>query len=809
MNKQIKYDTPVVLPILPLRGLVLFPGMMLHFDVGRKKSILALDSAVKNAQTVFLVPQTDIKDEDPSAAQLCPIGVVATVKQVIKQSGDGIRILVEGNYRAKVDVVLQDEPFFLADVLPAEMKKTASSLKGSALVRTVKSVFQEYLEFTPRMAPDVIMGVQTCEDPGYLADYITSNIMLEYEKKQKILCELHPVKRLEKLLVMLTNEIEILSLESEINHKVKEQIDDNQREYFLREQMKIISDELGESDNPQDEAEEFKQRVLQLELPDEVRDKLLKECDRLFKMPFGSHEANVVRNYLDICLDLPWNKLSKVSIDIDKAQRILDKEHYGLAKVKDRIIEMLAVRKLAPNMKGQIICLVGPPGVGKTSIAKSVAKAIGCHYVRIALGGVRDESDIRGHRKTYIGAMPGRIISAIQQAGTRNPLILLDEIDKLGNDFRGDPTSALLEVLDAEQNKTFHDHYIDLPFDLSDVLFITTANDYSAIPAPLLDRMDVIHLSSYTHEEKFNIAKKHLIPKQLKKHGLNGRTVKITDSTIHELIDSYTREAGVRSLERTITALLRKAAKQIVSGEAVRMTIDVKNLESMLGPKKFKREQLGATDEVGLVTGLAWTSVGGETMPIEVAVMEGSGKIELTGSLGDVMKESARTAISCVRCRTEALHIKSDFYKTCDIHIHVPEGAVPKDGPSAGIAMATAVVSTLSNTPVRREVAMTGEITLRGKVLPIGGLKEKTMAAYRSGIKTVIIPQDNLADLAEIDPVVKETIHFITVDQLDAVLKYALLPTVTETGIAKEDNSQNASIAITESVVAKPAGFMQ
>ena len=567
-------------------------------------------------------------------------------------------------------------------------------------------------------------------------------------------------------------------MEAEISNKVKEQIDENQREYYLREQMKAISEELGESDNPQDEAQEFKQKILELQLIPEVEEKLLKECDRLFKMPVGSHEANVVRNYLDTCLELPWNRMSNIHIDLKKAQRTLDKDHYGLSKVKDRIIELLAARKLSPEMKGQILCLVGPPGVGKTSIARSIAKAIGCQYVRVALGGVKDESDIRGHRKTYIGAMPGRIISAIKQANVRNPLILLDEIDKLGNDFRGDPTSALLEVLDAEQNSTFHDHYIDLPFDLSEVFFVTTANDYSAIPAPLLDRMDVITLSSYTHEEKFHIAKKHLIPKQMAKHGLTGQMVRFTEGAIHALIDGYTREAGVRNLERTIASVLRKCARKVVSGETKRLTIDEKKLEPLLGPKKYRKEEIGKKDEVGVVNGLAWTSVGGETMPIEVAVMEGNGKIELTGSLGDVMKESAKAAITCVRTRTEAYHIRPDFYKTCDIHIHVPEGAVPKDGPSAGIAMATAVVSALSGIPVRHEVAMTGEITLRGKVLPIGGLKEKSMAAYRNGVKTIIISQENQPDLAELDPVVTDSIRFISAETIDTVLEHALVPVV-------------------------------
>lgn len=789
-----KEAAPMILPVLYLRGLVLFPKMMLHFDVGRKKSILALNAAMQNNQSIFLAPQVDIKEEDPNAEGLAPMGVVGTIKQILKQPGDGIRILVEGNYRAKITDVLQDHPYMMCDVVACEEAPARNTAKTVALARAVKEAFSEYMEMAPKMAPDIVLEVQTTDDPGYLADYITANIMMEYQDKMDILCELHPVKRLQKLLRVLAREVDILKLETELSVKVREQIDQNQREYFMREQIKAITEELGETDSPQNDAEEFKEKILSLDLPDNVREKLLKECDRLYKMPFGSHEANVVRNYLDICMELPWNVESKLNIDINRARKILDADHYGMDKVKERMLELLAVKKLAPDVKGQIICLVGPPGVGKTSIAKSVARAIGCKYVRIALGGVRDESDIRGHRRTYIGAMPGRIISAVNQAGTKNPLLLLDEIDKLGADYKGDPTSALLEVLDAEQNNTFQDHYIDLPFDLSDVLFITTANDAGMIPGPLLDRMDIIELPSYTHEEKFQIAKRHLIPKQMKKHGLTSKTVKITDDAIHEIISGYTREAGVRNLERTIASLYRKAAKKLVAGEEKKVTIGVKQLEPMLGAKRFKEEQGGKKDEIGLVNGLAWTAVGGETMPIEVAVMEGNGKIELTGNLGDVMKESAKTAISCVRTRAKGLNINPDFYKTKDIHIHVPEGAVPKDGPSAGIAMATAVVSALSETPARHEVAMTGEITLRGRVLPIGGLKEKTMAAYRYGIKTVIIPAENQPDLKEVDEVVKSNIQFVPVETLDTVLEWALAPKKEEEALPAEGQPVEAAV---------------
>lgn len=566
----------------------------------------------------------------------------------------------------------------------------------------------------------------------------------------------------------------MLAIESQISEKAKEQIDKNQREYFLREQMKAISYELGEDDSPQDEADDYREKVKKLNLPKEQNDKLMKECDRLSKMPDGSHEASVIVSYLDTCLELPWNTSSRDHIDLKKARRILNRDHYGLAKVKERILELLAVKKLAPDIRGQIICLVGPPGVGKTSIARSIAKALGRKYVRVSLGGVRDESDIVGHRRTYIGSMPGRIIAAVKQAGTNNPLLLLDEIDKMGNNFRGDPSSALLEVLDPDQNSGFYDHYIDMPFDLSNVLFLTTANDASAIPEPLYDRMDVITLGSYTHEEKYHIAVEHLIPKQLKKHGISPKQLHITPAAVHRLISGYTREAGVRGLERQIASLCRKCAKIFVDDSGAKVTVTPKKLAELLGPEKFKDETAGRKDMVGLVNGLAWTSVGGTLLPIEVAVMDGTGKVELTGSLGDVMKESARTAISCIRTRASLLGIRHDFYTKYDIHIHAPEGAIPKDGPSAGTAMATAITSALCNIPIRHDIAMTGEITLLGRVLPIGGLKEKTMAAYRSGIKTVIIPADNVSDLEEIDTTVKKSIQFKPVEKIDQVLRLAL-----------------------------------
>lgn len=775
-------SVPGEMPALALRGLVVFPDMMLQFDVGRKKSIAAIQTAMEQKQMIFLVAQKDLSEDDPAPEGLFEIGVVARIKQVLHHSEEGVRIYVEGLYRAKLLEVVRRDPCMMVqlEVLPRPVQELdyRQSPRAEALIRSAQSLFEEYIRSYRHVPPDIIMRVIQEKDCGPLADFIASNLPLDFELKQEILSELHPLKRIKRLTEILREEIKILAIEAEINEKTREQMDENQRNYYLREQMRIISEELGEEDNPQEEAEEFRSRIKALKLPEEQEEKLLKECDRLFKMPFGSHEASVIRGYLETCLELPWNTLSREHIDIAKAKRVLDRDHYGLDKVKERILETLAVRKLTQEPSGQILCLVGPPGVGKTSIAKSIAKAIGRKYVRVSLGGVRDDSDIVGHRRTYIGSMPGRIISAIKQAGTRNPLILLDEIDKLGKDFRGDPASALLEVLDSEQNSAFHDHYLDMPFDLSQVLFLTTANDASTIPGPLYDRMDVIELPSYTHEEKYHIAVKHLIPKQIKKHGLDSKTVKITPAAVHEIIDGYTREAGVRTLERTIASLCRKAAKEVVSytgEEPLKLSITPTKLEGYLGPKRFKKDVLAKTDEVGLVNGLAWTSVGGEMLPIEVAVMDGTGKIELTGSLGDVMKESARTAISCIRCRADVLGISPDFYQKKDIHIHCPEGAIPKDGPSAGVAMATAITSALTGIPVDHTVAMTGEITLRGRVLPIGGLREKTMAAYRSGIQTVLFPADNEPDLAEVDEAVKKSVTFKPMHRVEQVLEAALV----------------------------------
>ncbi|MBR2338667.1 MAG: endopeptidase La, partial [Clostridia bacterium] len=611
---------------------------------------------------------------------------------------------------------------------------------------------------------------------GMLVDRMTAALPAPAEEKQPILDALVVEDRVELLLAMLVNEVAILQLEKNIQQQVQHSIDKNQRDYYLHEQMKAIADELGESDSPLEEAEELRAKVRELSLPEVAHEKLMKECDRLAKMPFGSHEASVIRNYLDTCLGLPWNTYSQEQIDLDRARKVLDRDHYGLQKVKERILELLAVRQLTGGAKGQVVCLVGPPGVGKTSIAKSIAESLGRTYVRVSLGGVKDESEIRGHRKTYIGSMPGRIIHAMTQAKTMNPLILLDEVDKLGHSFNGDPSSALLEVLDTEQNKAFNDHYLEIPFDLSQVLFITTANSAEDIPAPLYDRMDVITLSSYTAEEKFHIARKHLVKKQLVENGLTAAQLKIRDGALRLMIDGYTREGGVRNLQRCIATVCRKCAQAIVSGETESVAVNQQNLAEYLGPRKFKEDARDRLDEVGVVNGLAWTAVGGETMPIEVAILDGNGKIELTGSLGDVMKESARTAISYVRSRADKWNIEKDFYKTKDIHIHVPEGAVPKDGPSAGVTMATAMISALTGIPVRHDVAMTGEISLRGKVLPIGGLKEKTMAAYRHHMDTVVIPQDNESDLAEVDETVKKHLKFVTARTVDTVVETALVP---------------------------------
>lgn len=766
------------MPMLALRGLVVFPGMTLHFDVGRKKSMAALKVAMDQDQDIFLVTQKDIEVDEPKTEELYPIGVISTVKQILRlPNSENVRVVVEGRERAFAMEVNEEEGYPTGLICPCYDTAAAGKLRKmkDGYIRKVKEQFEEYATLANRLPPDMVLHVYAMEEPGALADYIASNIMLDYTVKQDILSQMDPLKRLELLCVTLEKEINILTIEGEIQEKVQDLMDKNQREYYLREEMKVIADELGEGDSPQTESETYRARIMKAAMPQEAQEKLLGECDKLFKMPSGSHEANVLRGYLDACLELPWEKETKDTLDLKKAQRLLDREHFGLAKVKERIIEMLAVRQLAPQISGQILCLVGPPGVGKTSIVRSLAKAMNRKYARLSLGGIKDEAEIRGHRKTYVGAMPGRIMNAMKQAGTRNPLILLDEVDKLGADYKGDPSSALLEVLDPEQNSTFRDHYIELPYDLSRVLFITTANTTSTIPEPLLDRMEIIELSSYTHEEKFHIAKKHLLKKQMERHGLDAKRMRVREEALHQLIEFYTKEAGVRRLEQMLATLCRKAAKAVVDGETDVFVVTPQGLEGLLGPKRFQPDEMLPQNEVGIVTGLAWTSVGGTTLPVEVAVLDGNGKLELTGSLGDVMKESARAAISFIRSRADHLNIPRDFYQTKDIHIHVPEGAIPKDGPSAGITIATALISQLTGIPANREVAMTGEITLKGRVLPIGGLKEKTMAAYRMGIKKIIIPYDNRPDLSEIDKAVLEHVEFFTAKSLDDVLPVALV----------------------------------
>lgn len=764
----------VTVPVLPLRGLVVFPKTLIHFDVGRKKSIVAINRAMKNNQLIFLSAQKDAAQNEPTVLDLYSTGVIAKVVQVLKQPENVTRIVIEGQYRASLISPVYDDSCLMAEVCVKKEDKLPHTAHSSALMRTVKKEFEKYIDVSPKMPSDIIFKVALCKRPGELADFIASNLILDYHVKQSILDIFDEIERLECVLDVLINENYVLMIEEEITQKARERIDENQRDYFLREQKKIIEQELGEDESPADEANEYAERILELNLDEKSTDTLLKECQKLSKMPFGAQEAAVIRTYLDTVTELPWNISSKDRFSIAKVRKDLEKSHYGLDKIKERIIEELAVKYLSEKKNGQIICLVGPPGVGKTSIAQSIAKAIGRESQRIALGGVRDEAEIRGHRRTYIGSIPGRIISAIQNAGTNNPVLVLDEIDKLASDYKGDPTSALLEVLDSEQNSKFVDHYIDVPFDLSKVMFITTANDAGAIPAPLRDRMELIEINSYTREEKFQIAKKHLVPKQLEKCGFSSKEVKFTKKALYFIIDFYTREAGVRTLERVIGSILRKCAVQKLEENTELFKIDETLVEKMLGHKKYLPDAYSKDDEIGVVNGLAWTAVGGELLPIEVAIMDGSGKIELTGSLGDVMQESAKIAITCIRSHSNVLNIDSDFYKTKDIHIHAPEGAVPKDGPSAGVTMATAIYSALSLNSVRHDVAMTGEITLRGKVLPIGGLKEKSMAAYKNGIKTVIIPKANEADLEDVDNVVKENVNFIPVESFSEIISIAL-----------------------------------
>ncbi len=766
------------IPMVALRGLVVFPEMTLHFDVGRQKSVKAIKYAMEKKKNIFLATQMDLECDDPKYDDIYRSGVVCEIKQVMKLPGtDTLRVVVYGLYRAELLHINSYNPFLSAIIrkLETENVKPEDAMYEEAIVRNLVGIFEDYAYFIPKLPNDIVVGVSVRKEASEITDYILSNIPLEFSVKQSLLDELNPLKRAESLCLILKREIELLTIEEQINEKVQEQMEENQREYYLREQIKAISEELNEGDGAISESEEYREQIRSIGFSEEIERKLLRECDRLMKMQSSSPESAVVRNYLDKVISLPWSYCTEENLHIEHAQEILDNDHYGMTDVKERIIEFLAVRKIKPDVKGQIICLAGPPGVGKTSIARSLANAMGRTYARISLGGVRDEADIRGHRKTYIGSMPGRIIEAIENAKSSNPLILLDEVDKLGSDHRGDPSSALLEVLDAEQNNTFTDHYLEIPYDLSKVLFITTANDKSRIPAPLLDRMEVIDIPGYTYEEKFNIAKKHLVPKQIEANGLKKSYVKFTDKALKAIIGGYTKEAGVRVLERTIAKILRKIAVEYAKGFEGKISVKDTDLETYLGSVKYKADDSSKTDQVGVVNGLAYTSVGGTILSVEVAVMDGKGNVELTGSLGDVIKESAKAAISYIRTNAERYRIDKDFYQNKDIHIHFPEGAVPKDGPSAGVTIFTALVSALSGCKVKSSVAMTGEITVTGRVLPIGGLREKTMAAYVEGIKTVIIPEANRSDLENVDEKVKEKINFVFAKTGDDVLKVALV----------------------------------
>ena len=762
------------LPVLALRGLTVFPDQTVHFDVGRAKSVLALEAAMKADQTLFLVPQKDLLVDDPKLADLYSIGTVAKVKQVLKTQTENLRVLVTGICRGRITELSQSEPYLYGNIEAVAQQKEEDSIRAQALRREANALYGLYLQMSEHPAQTVYLQMMASTSNGFLADSIAQNSGIEFPDKAKLLCMLNPTRRLETALRLLQREVEMLRVEAEIQEKTKAALDQNQRDYYLREQMKVIREELGEEDD-ENECESYAASIRGLKLDKDVEKKLLKDVERLKKQPFGSSEGAVLRNYLDTVLELPWNVKTKERVDVAAARKILEKDHFGMEKVKERILETIAVRQMAPQMPPQILCLVGPPGVGKTSISYSVAKALNRKMARVSLGGVHDEADIRGHRKTYVGAMPGRIMTAMIQAGSSNPVLLLDEIDKMGSDYRGDPSAALLEVLDGEQNRAYRDHYLEIPYDLSDVLFITTANTLDTVPAPLLDRMEVIELGSYTDEEKVMIAKNHLIPKQLAKHGLKKSQLRISEEAVRETIACYTRESGVRGLERCFGDLCRKAAMELLDGETVKkVTVTGSNLENYLGVRKYLPDRLPCTDQVGLVTGLAWTSVGGETLEVEVNVMDGSGRLELTGNLGDVMKESAHAALSYIRANAAKLGVAPDFYKTKDIHVHFPEGAVPKDGPSAGVTVCTAMVSALTGVSVRSDVAMTGEISLRGRVLRIGGLREKTMAALRHGIRTVIIPADNERDLEEIDQTVRRQLNFVSASTVDTVLETAL-----------------------------------
>ncbi|MEW6573396.1 MAG: endopeptidase La [Bacillota bacterium] len=763
-----------ILPLLPLRGVLVFPYMVIHLDVGREKSVRAIDETMLRDRHIFLAAQRDAQTDDPKPEDIFEVGTVAEVKQLLKLPGGTIRVLVEGLARAKVSCYLSDQPFFKVEVEQFDEEQVKSS-HVEALMRNLIQQFEQYVKLSKRIPPETVVSVVSIDEPGRLADIIASHLTLKIEDKQELLEAVGAATRLEKLCAIIGRELEIVELERRINIRVRKQMEKTQKEYYLREQMKAIQKELGEKDDRQAEGEEYRDKIAQAKLPKEVEEKALKEVERLEKMPPMAAEATVVRNYLDWILALPWTKATRDRLDIEAAHKILEEDHYGLKEPKERILEYLAIRKLAKSMKGPILCFVGPPGVGKTSLGRSIARALERKFVRISLGGIRDEAEIRGHRRTYVGALPGRIIQGMRNAGSKNPVFLLDEVDKMSTDFRGDPASALLEVLDPEQNNTFSDHYIEIPFDLSQVLFITTANYPYNIPRPLWDRMEIIQISGYTEEEKVRIAVRHLIPKQLKEHGLTQKQLTISENALRKIIREYTRESGVRNMERQIAAVCRKTAKQIVSGKAERVRVTGQNTEKLLGIPKYRYGVAEKDDETGVATGLAWTETGGDTLSIEVTLCKGKGNLILTGKLGEVMRESAQAGYSFIRSRARQLEIEEDFNEKYDVHIHIPEGATPKDGPSAGITMATALASALTGRKVRHDVAMTGEITLRGRVLPVGGVKEKILAAHRAGIKTIILPLDNKKELEEVPPQVKSKLRLILVSHMDEVLRTALL----------------------------------
>ena len=766
----------MALPMIPLRGLHIFPNMVLHFDVGREKSVKALETAMVTNQKIFLTSQKDEDVELPVKEDYYSIGVVAKIKQMLKLQGDTIRVLVEGLYRAEIGEILQEVPYIkctledVEEIIPEEITPQILALK-----RSVETAFDEYAELTHKLNGETLGTVKEIDDLSTFADIVASHLDIKIEEKQELLEMLDVCERLNKLYEVLIREIEIMKIEQDISAKVKSQVNQNQKEYYLREQMRAIQDELGIDEDVENEQNEWLKKLEALHLPEKTHQKIEKEIKRFAKMQPMSAESTVSRTYIETILALPWNESSESEVDLKRAEEILEEDHYGLEKVKDRILEYIAVMKLTDSLKGPILCLVGPPGVGKTSIARSIARSLNREFFRMSLGGVRDEAEIRGHRRTYIGAIPGRIISGLKDAGTNNPVFLFDEVDKIGADYKGDPASALLEVLDPEQNKDYTDHYLEVPFDLSKVMFITTANTVETIPRPLLDRMEIIEVSGYTEEEKLAIADRYLIPKKVKEHGLREENITITEGAVRDIINYYTRESGVRNLEREIANLCRKTARKMVSGEAESFEITSENLSDYLGKKKYRYDIIKGETEVGVTTGLAWTIVGGDTLFIETTVVPGTGKLVLTGQLGEVMQESAKAGISYIRSIAGELGIKEDFYKTQDLHIHIPEGATPKDGPSAGVTMCTAMISTLTNTPVRKDIAMTGEITLRGKVLPVGGIKEKVLAAHRAGIRKVLLPADNKADIDDIPEKVRKEIEFVLISNAKEALDQVLV----------------------------------